>query len=986
MGVPGFYRWAVRRVPHLRAKSTGPPYEFDSLYLDFNGVVHTCVNDWTLQEQEDYLFQLIEAQLAVLLSLVTPKVLLYVALDGVAPRAKMNQQRSRRFRKAQETDSDGIDAVIDVFDRNAITPGTPFMQRLSDRLRHWAASQAAVPDLQGLSIVISCDRDPGEGEHKIMEVIRNHPEHTHCLCSNDADLVFLGLVCESEHVYLLRTKPNYEKRVRTDAGPSQEAADVQEAPDSDALPVPEPAASAGPMAEDYEMLSIVALRAWLCSQFPDCAPNRLLADFVAMCCLVGNDFLPHIAAVDIYDGGLDKLLAAYYQLKPAVNGYLTTADLTLDLPRWRGLLETVAQEEAEILLDMLGLGWGPKQLPYRGPGPPSSNWDGLSVVVSLVPRKATAAQLSAAMSKQGCIVKSVHQLKQSRGPSSWLVCFAEPASAVRTLVSTRRMETQRLQVTWAVPSGLQFEESPPEPAEAVNWREELNRSVRESFEYWLGPENLPNDAFLRRHVRQRRDRFVPLRVFVMFRRLRVWMQDLRQLAQVLASSELLEIWGEGRQAWVRHKVDHSRRPDESEDQVERQTACLELLAARRCVDAVLMLRPEYYARYGGPVASGSPVADDIAAVEHHRSVAFLTGIEWVLHYYVRGCRSWSWFYPAHYPPLCAGLASVQGPLPAPPLDAPVAPELQLLAVLPPQSSPLLPQRLRPLLEDRQSPIADFYPLHFETDLKEGDKEWQAIVLLPFVDEERLRKALFSVLQETDLSKSKPAQAVVVEESGLRSWNFAASESLPQSRACRDAEGVPLQFAEAAAAVLLLATETARKGGKGAQQGKGKGKRGQNGSGMNRAEKDAKHKVDAAVISGVENLGRNFRIKSELRFAIPWCAACGLQTLAAEATEAPKLRPRPAARRKEMVTAGRVLGAAVGGAGVAYAASDSVRGPVDEAIKKFTQAFEDFNDTSREFFENTGDRLLGKRQEPWLLDRQTMKYDEMLPTLVLDLDK
>ena len=64
--------------------------------------------------------------------------------------------------------------------------------------------------------------------------------------------------------------------------------------------------------------------------------------------------------------------------------------------------------------------------------------------------------------------------------------------------------------------------------------------------------------------------------------------------------------------------------------------------------------------------------------------------------------------------------------------------------------------------------------------------------------------------------------------------------------------------------------------------------------------------------------------------------------------------------------------------------------------------QDFNDTSREFFENTGDRLLGKRQErqappfrcgdnsncqePWLLDRQTMKYDEMLPTLVLDLDK
>ena len=82
------------------------------------------------------------------------------------------------------------------------------MQRLSDRLRRWAEAQATNPDLQGVTIVISCDRDPGrarwgagtpgmhiecccagsrgEGEHKIMNVIRNHPEHTHCLCSNDA--------------------------------------------------------------------------------------------------------------------------------------------------------------------------------------------------------------------------------------------------------------------------------------------------------------------------------------------------------------------------------------------------------------------------------------------------------------------------------------------------------------------------------------------------------------------------------------------------------------------------------------------------------------------------------------------------------------------------------------------------------------------------------------------------------------------------------
>ena len=127
-----------------------------------------------------------------LFAAVRPQKLLYLAIDGVAPRAKMNQQRARRFRTAQEAaeknavvaelkEAMGLTVLDDdeddqgsEWDSNVITPGTPFMHKLSDFLRWYVAERVnkGGEAWRRCVVILSDASEPGEGEHKIMEYIR----------------------------------------------------------------------------------------------------------------------------------------------------------------------------------------------------------------------------------------------------------------------------------------------------------------------------------------------------------------------------------------------------------------------------------------------------------------------------------------------------------------------------------------------------------------------------------------------------------------------------------------------------------------------------------------------------------------------------------------------------------------------------------------------------------------------------------------------
>ncbi len=81
-----------------------PPSRADCLYLDMNGIIHNCTHsdkmDPSIVLTNDQMMTKIFQYIEKLFDIIKPKKLMYMAIDGVAPRAKMNQQRQRRFRAA----------------------------------------------------------------------------------------------------------------------------------------------------------------------------------------------------------------------------------------------------------------------------------------------------------------------------------------------------------------------------------------------------------------------------------------------------------------------------------------------------------------------------------------------------------------------------------------------------------------------------------------------------------------------------------------------------------------------------------------------------------------------------------------------------------------------------------------------------------------------------------------------------------------------
>ncbi|KAK0177026.1 hypothetical protein PV328_001116 [Microctonus aethiopoides] len=348
MGVPKFARFICERYPCiLELLNDYQIPEFDNLYLDMNGIIHCCSHpndaDAHFRITEETIFKNIFHYLEILFRTIKPQKLFFMAVDGVAPRAKINQQRSRRFRAAKEAELVEARARArgetiseeSKFDSNCITPGTLFMAKLTEQLKYFVTYKVSTDKLwQKCKIILSGPEVPGEGEHKIMDYIRylkSQPDHDantrHCLYGLDADLIMLSLCTHEPHFTVLREEVKYGKNVQKCIMPEK---------------------------TKFCLLHISLLREYMEHEFEAIKHKlsfpfdieKIIDDWILMGFLVGNDFIPHLPNLHIANGALPLLYRAYMEILPTIDGYINEAG-QLNLERFEKFMEKLAVIDVE---------------------------------------------------------------------------------------------------------------------------------------------------------------------------------------------------------------------------------------------------------------------------------------------------------------------------------------------------------------------------------------------------------------------------------------------------------------------------------------------------------------------------------------------------------------------------------------------------------------------------------------------------------------
>jgi 5'-3' exoribonuclease 2 len=731
MGVPAMFRWLSQKYPKIVSsvaeempkkvgdqvipvdRTTPNPNgeEFDNLYLDMNGIVHPCSHpeDKPAPKTEADMMMAIFEYTDRVVGMVRPRKLLYMAVDGVAPRAKMNQQRSRRFRAAKEAaekdaeraefvhmlnsqkasrgeDINSLEEVVEkTWDSNAITPGTPFMHLLAESLQYWCAYKFTTdPSWRDMKVIISDASVPGEGEHKIMNFVRSQrampthdPNTSHVIYGLDADLIMLSLATHEPRFRVLREDVFFDSgkdKSCTRCGRKGHIRNNCEFPDDGKKLTEEEAAEEWATSEHqlkpYIWLHTGILREYLAVEmdtpkrkFPYDL-ERALDDWVFMCFFVGNDFLPHLPSLEIRDQGIDLLISIWRDLAADMDDYVTN-DGYPDMRRVQQILSALAGKEADIFKK----------------------------------RKEVSDRQAANRAR-----REQHTNRGGRGGNSSAPPFKRVKEDTNTYLNSG--------VVFFAPQDAQSNEVRSVHKDILH-----NRDVQ---------TNKSAAARLKEMMKSKADGTAPPEA------------EPAQESESASGADTPVQLG-------KRKIDEiedadNGTPGRSTPVVPDQPTQEPKKDADPAADTVMLWEPGYEERY---YVQKFNVAPDDIAFRNMVARQYAEGLCWVLAYYMQGCPSWTWYFPHHYAPFAADFVGLEDMNPRELFEegTPFHPYEQLMGVLPAASNHAIPEPFRILMEDPKSTIYDFYPVDFPIDLNGKKFAWQGVAVLPFIDSNRLLEAM-----------------------------------------------------------------------------------------------------------------------------------------------------------------------------------------------------------------------------------------------------
>ena len=336
MGIPSYFSQIIRKYGNIIHKLNKDDKTIHNLYLDSNSIIYDALHELKrIKEQTKDAYEIalchqVCIKIQRIIDEIKPTDCVFIAFDGVAPLAKMKQQRERRYKShiisSLQKNINQEDDIL--WNKTAITPGTEFMKLLNHQVTEFFNN----PDNgnEHLNIIVSGSHDVGEGEHKIFSFIRQnksyHKKRNNFIYGLDSDLIMLCLnhLHISNNIFLIREMPSFVSVLQ------------------------------GIEIDDWELyyLDIHMLRSGLMKEMGcETQDSRLskmkILDYVFITFMLGNDFLPHFPALNIRTSGMDILLETYHDIIPP-DKYINDGE-RINWKLFKKFIRSLSQLEEDII-------------------------------------------------------------------------------------------------------------------------------------------------------------------------------------------------------------------------------------------------------------------------------------------------------------------------------------------------------------------------------------------------------------------------------------------------------------------------------------------------------------------------------------------------------------------------------------------------------------------------------------------------------------